>query len=731
MYWSRIAQWPSGSSPFTPLPWMVMKRFSLLSLILVFIAAMPALAQRKGISWEKAVQKVEAKIEPAEAKPGQVVTFKISISLNPGYYTYPTRQPEPSANIYINKFTLPAPGALVFVGPFQDPIISSKKPNPDGPGAVHYYPDGTTWEFKAVVSPDATPGSTTISLVLNQLQICDENSCLPPRSVPLKEVSASLKVLEGRVDVDASLKDEVANSLKSPKSIALPVVEAPVKNGKEAPVSSPVEMKSVARRLALDRDHAADLKAVLDQLPPPNAKDPGLWRFLATAAAFGFLTLFTPCVFPMVPITVSIFVKQGEKKGTNPLAHALIYAATIVLLLSIAALTLLTTFSRLAVHPVTNVFLGGLFVFLALSLFGMFELTLPNWLANATNDRASKGGYLGTIFMAVSFTVVSFTCVAPFLGGFSGMAASGNFSFFQLTIGALVFALAFASPFFLLAMFPSLIKKLPKSGDWMNMIKVTMGFLELAAALKFFRTAELRWLSPPEYFTYDVVLAAWIAIFGATALYLLGVFKTEHDHEEHDHVGPLRIIFALFALGLAVYLAPALFSNGKGERNRPAGTVYAWVDAFLLPEPSAAEILGSDLPWSGDLRRSLDDARSKGGRVFVDFTGKTCANCKLNEKNVFPKPEIQQLFKQYRLVQLYTDTVPEIFYESDPGSDRTKRDAGHNHDFEQKAFGEIQLPLYVILKPEMDGKTTVVGVYAEGQINNEAAFIEFLKNGLK
>ncbi len=395
-----------------------------------------------------------------------------------------------------------------------------------------------------------------------------------------------------------------------------------------------------------------------------------------------------------------------------------------MILLAIAALTLLTTFSRLSVHPITNVLLGTLFVVLSLSLFGLFELTLPSSLANFIGSKEGKGGYLGIVFMALSFTIVSFTCVAPFLGGFSGMAASGQFSTWQLAAGALAFATAFAS-------FPSLLKKLPKSGDWMNTIKVSMGFLELAAALKFFRTAELRWSVPPEFFTYDIVLAAWVVILAMMGVYLIGLFRTSHDHAEHIHIGPLRLMFALFALTLAVYLLPALFSNGANDRNRPGGKVYAWVDAFLLPEPSVAEIIGSELNWSGDLRRSIEDARATGGRVFIDFTGKTCTNCKLNERTVFAKPEVKELLKKYTLTQLYTDTVPAEFYDAPPSLSRQDADAAHNLQFEKDAFGAEQLPLYVILKPEASGKTSVVGVYDEGKINDEAKFIEFLKQGLK
>lgn len=707
---------------------------SLPFLLALFVIVTAATTKSHGqLTFNSAVESIQGKIEPATARPGQTVIYRLSVKLTPGHHTYPSLQLDPKSESK-NIIVLPDAGDLIFVDPVSDPpdaqLMMEK-------GETYlYYPGGATWEFKAVVSPKATTGPKKIALKQFKVLICDKNNCLPPRTVP---VSAALEVAGSPVDVEEKYRAKVEESLgsrASPPSPA-PKVGPPPKSvePKSKPVEPPQpteqETKTVTRRLSIDRDHAADIKAVLDQLPPPERKNAGLWTFLATAAAFGFLTLLTPCVFPMVPITVSIFLKQSEKQGTNVLALALVYAITIVVLLSVAALTLLTTFSRLAVDPITNVALGALFVVLALSLFGLFELTLPSSLATALDSRAARGGYIGTIFMAASFTVVSFTCVAPFLGGFSGMAASGNFSTVELAAGAITFATAFASPFFLLAFFPSAIKKLPKSGDWMNMIKVTMGFLELAAALKFFRTAELRWLTPPEYFTYDMVLALWVAILIAMALYLFGMFRMKHDNEMHDHVGPWRIMFALTALGFAVYLLPALFSQGTHERNRPGGTVYAWVDSFLLPEPSAAEAVGGDLPWSADLRRTLDDARAKGGRVFVDFTGVTCTNCRLNEKNVFIKPEVKELFKQYSLVQMYTDTIPEVFYESAPGLSRQDADAGVNLRFEKQAFGEEQLPLYVILKPEPTGKTTLVGVYNEGKINNEAAFIEFLKKGLK
>lgn len=730
-----------------------MKRLALFAIAVVGTFPVAIRAQEERLSFEKAVESIKATVEPAEARPGQTVTFKVEVRLRENWYTYPTEQLDGPVKSSKTTLQLPTSADLIFVEGIKDPPDYHIKS--EGKLSYRTYPGGATWQAKAVVSPKASPGDTTVELKKLTLIVCYEvtGNCLPPRTVSRV---ATFKVSGSPVPVEAQYQAAVNDTLNptpplpksvgpEPKSPPPPSPKESAKKGPETPfpvkppagpdaVPDAVEAEgpsAVKGRLSAGRDHAADLKAVLDQLPPPETEATSFWVFVGTAAFWGFITLLTPCVFPMVPITVSIFLKQSEKQGTNVLALALVYAVTIVVLLSIAAMTLLTTFSRLAVDPITNVLLGALFVVLALSLFGLFEITLPSSVATALDNRAARGGYLGTVFMAASFTVVSFTCVAPFLGGFSGMAASGKFNYAELAAGALAFATAFASPFFLLAVFPSLIKKLPKSGDWMNMVKVTMGFLELAAALKFFRTAELQWLTPPEYFTYDFVLGVWVAILIAMALYLFGMFRTKHDHETHDHVGPWRIMFALTCLGLGVYLLPGLFGSGPKERNRPAGVVYAWVDSFLLPEPSAAEVVGGDLPWSADLKRALDDARGKNGRVFVDFTGVTCTNCKLNEFNVFPKPDVREQFKKYTLVQMYTDTVPAVFYESDPGLTRRKADARHNLQFQKDGFGVEQLPLYVILKPEPNGKTSVVGVYDEGKINKEQAFVEFLKNGLK
>src|SRR5205823_3786726 len=201
----------------------------------------------------------------------------------------------------------------------------------------------------------------------------------------------------------------------------------------------------------------------------PEAKpDEGLLTFVLTGMFWGFVSLITPCVFPMIPITVSFFLKQSEKEHHRPVMMATVYCGTIVLVLTIAAAALLNFFRILSINPVMNFGLGLLFVFFALSLFGMYDIELPSFLARYTSERESRGGVVGTVFMALTFTIISFACVAPFLGGFGGTADTASRPFWHTILGGLAFAVTFASPFFVLALFPTLLKAMPKSGAWLN-----------------------------------------------------------------------------------------------------------------------------------------------------------------------------------------------------------------------------------------------------------------------
>jgi thiol:disulfide interchange protein DsbD len=434
----------------------------------------------------------------------------------------------------------------------------------------------------------------------------------------------------------------------------------PVKVSSEAPAETSADL---ARRLQ-EKPPPAEVVAVTDKVaaandkprtePPKDADggedeseesaprpDRGLLPSIIRALLGGLVSLLTPCVFPMIPITVSIFLKKAEAKEGNALLHASVYSLTIVLVLTIAGLALLGALVKVSQHWITNLALGGVFVFFALSLLGMYEIVLPSGLANLTASHEGQGGLAGTVFQALTFSIVSFACVGPIFGGFIAVESSGH----SLVVGwlyqalpVLAFALAFASPFFLLALFPGLIRSMPRSGSWMNAVKVVMGFLELAAALKFLRAAELRYFGKSEYLTFDLALGMYVAICVACGLYLLNVFRLPHDHDPAESIGVARLLFSLSFLSLALYLLPGLFKDQDGKSQKPRGQVYEVVESFLLPDTTTAggaatrRTLGRtaqgpddrvELVWLTNVDEAMALAARENKPLFFDFTGLT------------------------------------------------------------------------------------------------------------
>ncbi|QJW95672.1 protein-disulfide reductase DsbD family protein [Frigoriglobus tundricola] len=679
---------------------------------------------------------VSVSVTPAKVKAGETVTVRLTVAPKAGGYTYPAA-PEDAKQTSRNEIELPAPGDLIFIDPVTDPALKwETKPRdadaPNGP-KDQYTHQAVTWAFKAVVSPKAKSGAKSIPLDGVRLQVCDAKNCyivggekLPPVEFRVEEGTSD------KVNPDDLKRAQAIVNGPPPANAGPGQVEPPPASG------SPVKTES--RKTAKSTEAYADeLKTLGTAIVPADeagTKQTGLWGFIATAALWGLISLVTPCVFPMIPITVSIFLKQAHGSLRERLKLAGVYSLTIISVLGVSAFALLKFMAVLSTDPVTNILLGVLFLVLALSLFGMFELGLPNVLQKRLQAKQSQGGVVGTIFGALAFTVISFTCVAPFLGGFAGISAGSDGSGGDIVLptareiaGGLAFATAFAAPFFVLALVPGLMKALPRSGGWLDNVKVVMGFLELAAALKFLRTAELRLLPATQYFTYDLVLSGWVAISGACGLYLLNVFRLPHD-EERPNIGVPRLLFALLFIGLALYLAPALLKGADGKGQRPAGAVYAWVEAFLLPED--APVLGAKQEdvWRTDLKDALDAARKSGRPVFLDFTGVTCTNCKINERDVFPQSAIREDLQQFEKVKLYTDEVPAALYGTDPGRQVRKAEAKANGEFQNSVFKDIALPMYVVLVPQPDGAVKVLGL-TEGKINDTGDFSKFLKDSLE
>jgi thiol:disulfide interchange protein DsbD len=674
----------------------------------------------------------EASVKPNEVRRGETVKLTITGMPRPGFHTYPLTQRAPIQDeLGLSKLTIEETPGLKPLWPIQetDPQVDII-PNV---GAYLEHKGPFEWSQDILVLAEAAPGSKTVKVHIH-LQVCDATCVWGDHylQAELRVTDAEPKPLTTALQERLKLKPEIR--------------EIPVRAGPEpkpAPKTEPSPSQGTGKTAADNtvsmadqpEDHKAGLEKLVTQIKRSNMENSsaGLLAFMLAGIFWGAISLITPCVFPMIPITVSYFLKQSEKEHHRPLTMATVYSLTIVVVLTIAAVVLLETLKQLSINPLMNFALGALFVFFALSLFGMYEIELPSGLARFTATREGRGGLIGTMFMALTFTIISFACVAPFLGGFAGTAATSGLTWYHRLLGGLAFSLTFAAPFFLLALFPTLLKKLPKSGSWLNTVKVVMGFLELAAALKFFRAGELVLIPTPTLFTYDLVLGMWIALGLLCGLYLLNFYRLPYDSPA-DHIGVARLLFGFLFLSLSFYLLPALFRYGaQGEKQRPNGTIYAWVDSFLLPEPGEGK---GELAWSGNLAQSIEEARRQHQLVFIDFTGETCTNCKINEYSVFTKAEIKELFRPYRLVQLYTDKVPDKYYSSSVrtkfgnNTSRQRQDAAVNLSFQREAFGTEQLPLYVILDPKQDGTIDVVGQYAEGKINDETAFAQFLKEPL-
>ncbi len=412
----------------------------------------------------------------------------------------------------------------------------------------------------------------------------------------------------------------------------------------------------------------------------------------------GALSLLTPCVFPMIPITVSYFTNHAGGSRKSAIFTALVYAVGIILTFTALGMLLAAIFgaggvNQLAANPWVNLLITAIFLAFAFSLFGAYFLQVPPGLMNRIDDitRSKEGSRtVGALLMGFTFTLTSFTCTAPFVGTLLVMTAQGNWRW--PLAGMLAYSTVFAIPFFILALGPQLLSHLPKAGGWMNSIKVVMGFLEVAAAMKFLSNADLVWQWG--IFTRQVVLAIWVAIGVLMVIYILGYFRMPHDSPV-ESVGAARVTFAMLFLALTIWLVPGLFGRQLGE-----------LESFLPPELGSSSPATSgtasvrpqtEADWIlNDYEGALAKARQNDKLLFVDFTGYTCTNCRWMESNMFPKPEISRELDKFVRVRLYTDGNGELF-------ERQQK-------MQQERFGTVALPYYAILRPDGTSVATFPGL---------------------
>jgi thiol:disulfide interchange protein DsbD len=610
-------------------------------------------------------------VEPKQARRGETVRVSIRGVPRPGYHTYPLtmRSSDPSQDpTQLCQLTYERTAGLLPLWP-----VSESQPefgSVEGVGTFLEHSKAFTWSQDILVLPDAEPGTKTLRVRI-KLLACDQHVCVPGN-----------RQLQTDLDITAAPAVPLSADLRRR-------MEEP------APAITVVPVPTAAGGVPTPEGDSATAGA-----PPALSADPaaqrGLAALLIASMGAAVAMLLTPCVFPMVPITVSFFLKQSEREHHNALLTAAVYSLTIIVVLAAAVLVLGQIIVQLANNAWLNLALGALLIFFALSLFGMYEIELPSSLAQFTSAREGRGGYIGAVFMALTFTITSFTCTGPFLGPLLVAVKEYQLGAGERVLAALCYAATFAAPFFVLALFPSLLKKLPKSGGWLNAVKVVLGFLELAAALKFLGNTDLAW-NPgnPLLFNYETVLCAWIALSVACGLYLLGLFRLPHDTPV-DHIGVVRMLLASIFLGLGLYMMPALW------RVTPQGLLGGGLVAFL-PLDTRIPVAGggqatSELTWDRDYEGAWRLASRDGKLIFIDFTGQNCTNCRYNEKNVFPEPAIRRGLEKYVRVQLYTDFVP------DPRLSRTasQEQAQQNSELQSETFGDVANPLYAIIRPDVD-----------------------------
>ena len=556
---------------------------------------------------------------------------------------------------------------------------------------------------------------------------CDDESCLPPTQVPFKFSgvakagnAAATKTEQSKAEqpeqkvVDKADKKEGATPVASKDSSAMMEL-VPATTTEAATDIQPAVASS-----ELWKPVISDLQALGEE----HGQEDMSWIYIfITGFLGGLLALFTPCVWPIIPMTVSFFLKRSKDKKKG-IRDAWTYGASIVVIYVALGLAITLIFgasalNALSTNAIFNILFFLMLVIFAASFFGAFEIRLPSKWGNAVDSKAeSTTGLLSIFLMAFTLSLVSFSCTGPIIG-FLLVQVSTTGSVVAPAIGMLGFAIALALPFTLFALFPSWLKSMPKSGGWMNVIKVTLGFLELAFALKFLSVADLAygW----RLLDRETFLALWIVIFALLGFYLLGKIKFPHDDDD-DKVGVTRFFMALISLAFAVYMVPGLW-----------GAPLKAVSAFAPPMQTQDFNL-----YKNEVHAKFDDydlgmeyARLNGKPVMLDFTGYGCVNCRKMEAAVWTDPKVSDLINNdYVLITLYVDnktplTEPVKIIEN--GTERTLRTVGDKWSYLQRVkFGANAQPFYVLL--DNQGKPLNKS-YAYNE--DIPKYIEFLQTGLE
>lgn len=569
--------------------------------------------------------------------------------------------------------------------------------------------------------------------------ICDDKSCMPPSDTELTLVVGAADAQGGAAEATAAPAG--GESVATPAAATERVSDTAATSGSVAGASETTAGAETAAAPAKDA-----------------AGSGSLWSLIIEAILWGFAALLTPCVFPMVPMTVSFFMKSSGKPALGRF-RAGMYGFFIVALytLPIAAIIVITRlvggdavtadiFNWLATHWLPNLIFFAVFMLFAASFFGAFEITMPSWMVNKSDSKADSKGLAGIFFMALTLVLVSFSCTGPIVGSVLIKSTAGEF--WSPIVTMLAFSLAFALPFTLFAFFPSMLKKLPKSGGWLNSVKVVLGFVEVALGFKFLSVADqtYHW----GLLDREVYLAIWIVVFAMLGFYLLGKLRFAHD-DEVQHVGVGRLALAIAVFTFVVYLIPGMWGaplkalSGYlpplttqdfvlGQTTSAGASVSATAPLRTVdgkaPKYSDVLHLPHGLEGFFDLKEAEAYAARAGKPLFIDFTGHGCVNCREMEARVWSDPRVLELLRNdYVICALYSDDKMEL-----PESEWVTTESGKvlrslgkiNAHYALKTFGVNAQPYYVL-----QGRDGRMLVEPRGYDLDVEAFVDFLRRGVE
>lgn len=647
------------------------------------------------------------------------VIFKTTI--DPGWHVYGIDIPE--GGPIPTSFKFKESPDYELVGAIQTPKPIEKYDNAFEMD-LRYFESGATFRQK-VRMISAKPFQVTGEL---EYMACDDHRCLPPEYV------------EFAFDLPGAKAQQVQETAVE-KTAGQQATPAAPQQQVEQPATIQVDTAPIITGGALPSEASAT----------ETKTESSLWTFFFIALGVGFIGLLTPCVYPMIPMTVTFFMNASQNKA-KARAQALFFGISIIFIYTVigvlvSAIFGADTIKQVSEHWITNIIFFLLFATFAASFFGMFEMVLPAWLTNKSDAQADKGGYIGAFFMALTLVLVSFSCTAPFVGGILVEAATGEV--IKPIVGMFGFSLAFGVVFTFLAFFPALLNKMPRSGGWLNSVKVVLAFLILAIGMKYLLVPNqaLGW-----GITREVYIAVWIVLFVLLGMYLLGKIQFSHD-SPINHVSVPRLLLVILSFTFALYLFPGMFGaplkavSGyiptesswdlddiirESTRNISVTSTGTATPAGLCDPPKYADrfTLPHGLRGYFDYEQGMACAKKLNKPVFLDIKGHACTNCKVMEKNVWSDPEVlKRLENEFVIIALYVDDnyeLPESEWITSTFDGKVKKTIGRkNTDFQITRFGMNAQPYYVIL--DHNGKELNTPVAFEPNVGN---YVKFLDEGI-